>query len=165
MSFLYILDATGKLQQQVPLSGRGAMPVPTVADVDGDGQLEIIVSLKDAIEGVEAVERLHGARVGDQLHAVADGESERLAKWLREAVTPLDRSLLTIHHIFMFFIAFATRCPERRVRACAGKMIGVGLRKLAITPGWSIVTGAHCFLNRNRVATIVVSNFVHKCLY
>ena len=56
VSFLYILDATGKLQQQVPLSGRGAMPVPTIADVDGDGQLEIIVSLKDAIEGVEAVD-------------------------------------------------------------------------------------------------------------
>ena len=26
---------------------RGAMAVPTVADVDGDGQLEIVVSLKD----------------------------------------------------------------------------------------------------------------------
>jgi len=55
-SFLFVLDATGKIVQQVSLSGRGAMPVPTIADVDGDGQLEIIVSLKDAIEGVESVD-------------------------------------------------------------------------------------------------------------
>ncbi len=55
-SFLFVLDATGTIVQQVSLSGRGAMPVPTIADVDGDGQLEIIVSLKDAVEGVESVD-------------------------------------------------------------------------------------------------------------
>ena len=47
VSALYILDANGKLQQRVPLPGRGAMPVPTVADVDGDGGLDIVISLKD----------------------------------------------------------------------------------------------------------------------
>jgi len=35
---------------QIPLPDRGAMPVPTVADVDGDGTLEIVVSLKDGVD-------------------------------------------------------------------------------------------------------------------
>jgi hypothetical protein len=48
VSNLYILDAGGNLQQQIALPGRGAMPVPTIADVNGDGALEILVSLKDA---------------------------------------------------------------------------------------------------------------------
>jgi len=30
------------------------MPVPTIADVDGDGTLEIVVSLKDAVDGVRS---------------------------------------------------------------------------------------------------------------
>jgi hypothetical protein len=34
----------------VALPERGAMPVPTIADIDGDGQLEIIVSLKKGID-------------------------------------------------------------------------------------------------------------------
>jgi hypothetical protein len=31
------------------------MPVPTLADADGDGQLEIIVSLKDAVDNERQV--------------------------------------------------------------------------------------------------------------
>jgi hypothetical protein len=46
-SALVVLDAAGAEQARVPLPGRGAMAVPTVADVDGDGALEIVVSLKD----------------------------------------------------------------------------------------------------------------------
>ncbi len=46
-SNLFILDANGKLQHKLPLPKRGAMAVPTIADIDGDQQLEIIVSLKD----------------------------------------------------------------------------------------------------------------------
>lgn len=46
-SHLFVLDAGGNLQHQIALPKRGAMPVPTVADVDLDGQLEIVVSLKD----------------------------------------------------------------------------------------------------------------------
>jgi hypothetical protein len=44
---LFILDAGGNLLHQIALPRRGAMPVPTLADVDGNGTLEILVSLKD----------------------------------------------------------------------------------------------------------------------
>jgi hypothetical protein len=47
---LYILGANGALLHSVALPDRGAMPVPTVADIDGDGTLEIVVSLKDAVD-------------------------------------------------------------------------------------------------------------------
>ncbi|MDO9017694.1 MAG: FG-GAP-like repeat-containing protein [Deltaproteobacteria bacterium] len=45
---LYVLSAAGALLHRVALPGRGSMAVPTVADVDRDGTLEIVVSLKDA---------------------------------------------------------------------------------------------------------------------
>ncbi|MCX4239816.1 FG-GAP repeat domain-containing protein [Paraliomyxa miuraensis] len=54
-SALFVLDAGGNVLHQLPLPRRGAMPVPTIADVDGDGTLEILVSLKDAEDGVESV--------------------------------------------------------------------------------------------------------------
>ncbi|HET9959821.1 MAG TPA: VCBS repeat-containing protein [Polyangiaceae bacterium] len=47
---LFVLSSAGALLHRIPLPGRGAMPVPTAADIDGDGQLEIIVSLKDAVD-------------------------------------------------------------------------------------------------------------------
>jgi hypothetical protein len=47
-SALYILDARGELQHRIDLPGRGSMAVPTIADVDKNGTLEIVVSLKDA---------------------------------------------------------------------------------------------------------------------
>ena len=46
-SHLFVLDAQGKQLHKLPLPKRGAMPVPTIADIDGDGTLEILVSLKD----------------------------------------------------------------------------------------------------------------------
>lgn len=52
---LFILGANGALLQQIPLPDRGAMPVPTIADIDGDGVLEIVVSLKDAVDKVRQV--------------------------------------------------------------------------------------------------------------
>lgn len=48
---LFVLDAGGNELHRIALPRRGAMPVPTVDDVDGDGQLEIVVSLKDGGDG------------------------------------------------------------------------------------------------------------------
>jgi hypothetical protein len=45
---LFILDAGGNPLHEIALSGRGALPVPSVGDLEGDGQLEIVVSLKDS---------------------------------------------------------------------------------------------------------------------
>lgn len=47
---LVILDANGNEQHKLALPERGAMPVPTIADVDLDGSLEIVVSLKDGVD-------------------------------------------------------------------------------------------------------------------
>ena len=55
-SALYVLDASGKQLHRIALPKRGAMPVPTLADVDGDGTVDIVVSLKDAEDKVESVQ-------------------------------------------------------------------------------------------------------------
>src|SRR6185295_13545267 len=47
---LFVLGADGRVLHRLPLPDRGAMPVPTIADVDGDGTLEIVVSLKDGVD-------------------------------------------------------------------------------------------------------------------
>lgn len=52
---LIILSAAGEILHRVPLGGRGAMPVPTIADADNDGDLDITVSLKDAVDREKAV--------------------------------------------------------------------------------------------------------------
>jgi hypothetical protein len=52
---LFVLDASGKLLHKIALPDRGAMPVPSVADVDGDGDLEIVVSLKDGVDKMRQV--------------------------------------------------------------------------------------------------------------
>jgi hypothetical protein len=52
---LIILGANGSQLHRVGLPDRGAMPAPTVADVDSDGELEIVVSLKDAVDGERQV--------------------------------------------------------------------------------------------------------------
>jgi hypothetical protein len=48
---LIVLSPDGEPLHRVPLSGRGSMAAPSVADLDGDGQLELVVSLKDAVGG------------------------------------------------------------------------------------------------------------------
>jgi len=55
VSALYVLGANGAVLHTIPLPARGAMPVPTIADVDGDGTLEIIVSLKDGEDRTQQV--------------------------------------------------------------------------------------------------------------
>lgn len=45
-SHLFVLDAGGNILHKLPLPRLGAMPVPTLADVDGDGTIEIVVSLR-----------------------------------------------------------------------------------------------------------------------
>ncbi|MFC1591165.1 FG-GAP repeat domain-containing protein [Thermodesulfobacteriota bacterium] len=54
-SHLFILDAGGALLHKTALPGRGVMPVPTIADADGNGTLEIILSLKDGEDRVQQV--------------------------------------------------------------------------------------------------------------
>jgi hypothetical protein len=47
---LFVLNAGGGILHRVALPDRGAMPVPTIADIDGDGTLELVVSLKDGVD-------------------------------------------------------------------------------------------------------------------
>jgi hypothetical protein len=52
-SALFVLDAGGNKRIEEPLPMRGSMAVPTLGDVDGDGTVDIVVSLKDAEDKVE----------------------------------------------------------------------------------------------------------------
>lgn len=51
VSHLIILNAAGTPLHKISLSKRGSMSPPTLADVDKDGVVEIIVSLKDSLGG------------------------------------------------------------------------------------------------------------------
>jgi len=64
VSHLVVLNASGALLHRVPIPGRGSMAAPTLADVNKDGVLEIVVSLKDV---------LGGSLGGVQIYAVASG--------------------------------------------------------------------------------------------
>ena len=50
---LIALDAGGNELFKVELSNRGSMAAPSVADIDGDGELELVLSLKDSLGGSE----------------------------------------------------------------------------------------------------------------
>lgn len=52
---LFVLDGGGNTLHELPLPRRGAMPVPTLADVDSNGTVDIVVSLKDAEDRVASV--------------------------------------------------------------------------------------------------------------
>lgn len=52
-SHLFVLNAGGKILHQLPLPRLGAMPVPTLADVNGDGTVEIVVSLREVGWGAD----------------------------------------------------------------------------------------------------------------
>lgn len=48
-SHMFIVNCNGQLLHRVSISGRGSMAAPTLADIDADGILEIIISLKDTL--------------------------------------------------------------------------------------------------------------------
>lgn len=62
---LIVLDADGNQLFELPLPGRGAMAAPTLADLDGDDELELIVNLKDAREEGIFIYDLPGSRKTD----------------------------------------------------------------------------------------------------
>ncbi len=63
-SALFILNAAGSKLFELPLPNRGSMAVPTLADVDNDGTVDIVINLKDAIDNVEVarIYRVPGSR-------------------------------------------------------------------------------------------------------
>lgn len=67
VSSLVILDAGGNEIRAVPLFGRGSMSPPTIADLEGDGDLEIVVSLKDTLGG-----ELGGVQIWDVAGSAAN---------------------------------------------------------------------------------------------
>ncbi len=66
VSHLIILNAGGVPVYKIPIQGRGSMSVPTLPDVDGDGTIEIVISLKDTLGS-----GLGGVQIWDVLSARA----------------------------------------------------------------------------------------------
>ncbi len=48
---LIVLDGGGNEREKIEIFGRGSMAAPAVGDLDGDGRLELVLSLKDALGG------------------------------------------------------------------------------------------------------------------
>lgn len=65
-SHLFVLSASGEVLHRVPLPARGSMAVPTIADVNGDGELEIVVNLKNGEDRMRSalVYTVSGAKAG-----------------------------------------------------------------------------------------------------
>jgi hypothetical protein len=68
---LIILSSSGALLRKLELPDRGSMAAPTIADLDGDGDLEIVVSLKDQVGG-----GLGGVQIYD-----VPGSSDNCVMW------------------------------------------------------------------------------------
>ncbi|MGQ0798555.1 MAG: FG-GAP repeat domain-containing protein [Pseudomarimonas sp.] len=54
-SNLFVLDALGNRLHTIPLPDRGVMSVPTLADADANGTLDIVLNLKDGVSNVRQV--------------------------------------------------------------------------------------------------------------
>lgn len=74
-SNLFVLDALGNRLHTIALPDRGAMSVPTLADADADGTLDIVVNLKDGVPNVRQVlvYEIAGARDNCQAWPTARG--------------------------------------------------------------------------------------------
>jgi len=48
---LVVLDAAGNELHKIEIFGRGSMAAPAIADLEGDGDLELVISLKDSLGG------------------------------------------------------------------------------------------------------------------
>ncbi|WP_245678319.1 FG-GAP repeat domain-containing protein [Chondromyces crocatus] len=86
-SDLFILDAGGSILHQVKLPRLGSMAVPTLADVDGDGTVEILVSTRetpwDSGEPAVLVYSVASSTTGCLLWPTARGNLYRNA-WVRD---------------------------------------------------------------------------------
>jgi hypothetical protein len=83
---LVVLDAGGNQLHRVELFGRGSIAAPSVADLQGDGQLELVISLKDSLGAGQG-----GVQIWD-----LPGSSSNCApwptgrgNWLRQGYVPV----------------------------------------------------------------------------
>jgi hypothetical protein len=84
---LIVLSATGQELHKIELFARGSMAPPSVADLDGDGELELVISLKDTVGGGEG-----GVQIWD-----LPGSSDNCVLWgtgrgglLRQGYVPVE---------------------------------------------------------------------------
>ncbi|MDQ3000949.1 MAG: FG-GAP-like repeat-containing protein [Fibrobacterota bacterium] len=74
VSHITILDNNGRMQRKASLDKRGSMTAPTLADVDGDGKLDIVLSLKNVVGvGMGGVQVWTVASAGDNKPAWPTG--------------------------------------------------------------------------------------------
>jgi Secretion system C-terminal sorting domain/FG-GAP repeat len=90
MGALFVLDASGKELHRLPLPRRGAMPVPTLGDIDNNGKAEIVVSLKDAVDNIESVlvYTVNSSSVNHLIWPTGRGNYLRNGWWIRPQSGP-----------------------------------------------------------------------------
>jgi hypothetical protein len=75
---LFVLDASGARLHTIALPDRGSMAVPTIADADADGTLDIVVALKDGVNNVRQVLVYEVAGASDNCLAWPTGRANLL---------------------------------------------------------------------------------------
>lgn len=79
------LDAGGNELFKVEIALRGSMAAPSVADLDGDGELELVISLKDSLGGSEGGVQIWSLP-GSSDNCVLWGTGR--GNWLRQGYVP-----------------------------------------------------------------------------